>query len=311
MGYVGNVYAHLPLSVGGAAQGEGIVEVFGVGRVDGEGGNLAEVFAPGYLFGGDFLVDGVGDFFELLWVSCGQAELGEYGVHFGIVFAALSQYLYNFALRAVVVEGPVGEPGNDLLALLGTEGLCGGNVDVRVEGAAVDPEEELPRSCLLDRAHYLLGGAPFDNVGNFGLAFVFAVVDGHILHPVAREGMAGVAFAHFNGFAAVVGGDGEAVVVACECTAQEEVGRVAAVTARRFLQEESFLLHVFEQGGYFASLHFVLGAYAAGNLPGVIEGAEAFVEDGPDVLGKGFGGFDFGAEFAAFDHSCAVVCCLF
>lgn len=123
--------------------------------------------------------------------------------------------------------------------------------------------------------------------------------------------MLGIAFAYADGFSAVVGGDGEAVVVAHEGSTQEEVGRVAAVASRRFLQEKSFLHQVVEQGDHFASLHFVLGSYAAGNLSGIIEGTETFVEDGPDVFGKGLVGFDLGAQFAAFDHSSVVVCCSF
>ena len=48
MRHVGNVYADFPKSVLQRADGKGIVKVFGVFRVDGEGGYFPEVFAAGY-----------------------------------------------------------------------------------------------------------------------------------------------------------------------------------------------------------------------------------------------------------------------
>ena len=53
VGHVGNVHAHLPQAVVQTADGERVVEVFRVARVDGHGGHAAQVDAPGHLVGRD------------------------------------------------------------------------------------------------------------------------------------------------------------------------------------------------------------------------------------------------------------------
>ena len=50
MADVGYVHAHLDVAVPQLAVGEGVVEVLGVGGVDGEGEHIAEVAPAGHFF---------------------------------------------------------------------------------------------------------------------------------------------------------------------------------------------------------------------------------------------------------------------
>ncbi len=54
VGHVGDVYPHFPKSVADGAYGEGIIEIFGIRRVDGACEHVAEVFAFGEVGGSYF-----------------------------------------------------------------------------------------------------------------------------------------------------------------------------------------------------------------------------------------------------------------
>ena len=207
MGHIGDVHAHFPVSVGELAQGEGVVEVFGVGRVDGECRDAAEVFASGYFVGRDCLFDFVGQLFEFFGVTGGEAKLGENGVHLGVVLAAFAEYFHDFALWTGVIHGPVGEAHHDFFAFLRAVCEACRDIDAVVECAAVDPQHRFAGADFFDPSHDLLGTVASGDVGDFGFAAVFASVDEQILDRVAREGVAGVALAHGDGVASVVGGD--------------------------------------------------------------------------------------------------------
>ena len=87
MGYVGYVYAYFPQTFYYGANGEGIVKVFGVVRVDGEGGHLSEVFALADFFRRNIVGDEVGCFLYILRIGVGQSVFGQDSVHFGVIFA--------------------------------------------------------------------------------------------------------------------------------------------------------------------------------------------------------------------------------
>ena len=82
------------------AERQGVVEVLGVGRVDGEGEDLAEVLAACAVLVGDDVGDEVGGVLHLFLELVGEAELRQDGVHFGIVLAGHAQDVHNVAVRA-------------------------------------------------------------------------------------------------------------------------------------------------------------------------------------------------------------------
>ena len=117
VGYVGDVDAHFPDAVLDAPHREGIVEVLGVARVDGEGRDVAEVLASGDFLGSDARVEPFGSGFDLCGIFVRKSELSQYGVHFGVVLAARAQDVDDLAVGAACPFGPVGHTHQRLVAV--------------------------------------------------------------------------------------------------------------------------------------------------------------------------------------------------
>ena len=118
MGDVGDMHADLPVAVGELADREGVVEVLGVARVDGEGCDAAEVLATGHLLGGDAGVDAVGGLLDVLGIAVGEAELGQDGVHLGVVLTLGAQDVDDLATGVHLVVLPLRDAGHGLVAVL-------------------------------------------------------------------------------------------------------------------------------------------------------------------------------------------------
>ena len=88
-------------------EGNCVVEVLGVGGVDGESGNLAVVLAPLYLSLGDFVGYLVGSFADSGFEAVRQLELGQDGVHLGVVLAGFAQHVHYLADGLHALAGPV------------------------------------------------------------------------------------------------------------------------------------------------------------------------------------------------------------
>ncbi len=110
--------AHLPIAVGELADGECVVKVLGVTRIDGEGGYAAEVLAARHLLRSDPFADSVGGFLHILRIPVGEAELGKDGMHLRIVFPFRSEDIYYLAARIHLVIAPVGDARHGLVAAL-------------------------------------------------------------------------------------------------------------------------------------------------------------------------------------------------
>ena len=117
--YVGNMDAHLVVAVLQALERHGVVKVFRVGRVDGEGRRLAEV-APAFYV----LLGGSLDCRRLFLGFRGKVErkvvFCQYRLHLYVVVARLAKPLDDLAHRVVHLLGPVSHLHYRLLAVFGT-----------------------------------------------------------------------------------------------------------------------------------------------------------------------------------------------
>ena len=186
MCYVGYMHADFPFPVGQSAQGKGVVEVFGIGRVDGKCRYVAKIFTAGDFVSGYAVVDFIGELFEFFGIVSGQSELCEYGVHLGIVFSAFPEYFNDCARRTGIVRRPVGKSGDDFFSFFGSEGLVGRDIYTEVECPAVDAKGCFFCAGFFDCSDNLLGRASFGDVGYFGLSPVFSPGNEQILDFVAR-----------------------------------------------------------------------------------------------------------------------------
>ena len=91
MGNVCDVYTYFPQAIFQFADGESIIKVFGILRVDGEGSHISEVLAFGNFFIGYFSGDFVRSFFYRRGVDIRQSEFGKDGVHLCGVVARFAQ----------------------------------------------------------------------------------------------------------------------------------------------------------------------------------------------------------------------------
>ena len=119
--HIGYVHSHLPQAVVEPSDGQRVVEVLGVVRVDGAREDVAEVLALlqillGYL--ARYLVGGV---FHSLRIFVGQAILREDGVHLNVVVARRSEHINHFAEHApVLAVGPLNDFHHGLVAVFST-----------------------------------------------------------------------------------------------------------------------------------------------------------------------------------------------
>ncbi len=205
MAHVGYVHAHLVEPVVGSAYAEGVVEVFGVLGVDGEGGHLPEVFAPCYLLGGDGRVDAFGGVLHLLRVAVGQSVLGQDGVHLHVVLTLCAQYVDHLSHDILrVLRGPLCDFHHGHLSGLASLELLLGYEDVVGEDGALGDEEGIV-FLHLQHADGLVVLA-LEYLDDHGLLDVVlpSCHECHA-HAVATLCEHGVALAHEDGVAAVVG----------------------------------------------------------------------------------------------------------
>ena len=192
VGHVGDVHADLPHPVARLAHRQGVVEVLGVGRVDGESHRVAEVAAAGDLLLGDAAVDRGRGLLDPGFEAVGQVVLGQYGVHLRVVVARQTQSVDQLARGALAAGCPVDDAHDDLLAVahVGVGALR--EIDVHGHAARVGAHEDLVGPHLR-HAHIGLAVALQDRDDlALGLAAA-AALDDDRLHAVAVERRRGVA----------------------------------------------------------------------------------------------------------------------
>ena len=134
--HVGDVDADLHIPVFQFAVRKGVVEVLGVGRVDGKRGYVAEIPASRQFFRGDGVRDLVGCLLHFRLEAVGQLVFSQDGVHLGVVLARNAEHIDNPAHRFEAALGPVGHQYRHLDAV---GGLLAADFRQLV-GTAVDPD---------------------------------------------------------------------------------------------------------------------------------------------------------------------------
>ena len=201
MGDVGDMYAHLVVPVLKPAERERVVEVLGVGRVDGEGEAVAEILAPLEVFGAYLVGNLVGGVLHLGFETVRQVEFGEDGVHLGVVEPGHSEHVADVAEGVVLSPAPAFDDCGDLHSGLGAfgGGLCGIDRDVVGHGAALHEHPRLVSGGMVYADEGSAGALEY--LHHFAFAAALAVACGlvsghHHLHDVAVEGVAGLGRLH-------------------------------------------------------------------------------------------------------------------
>ena len=100
-------------------EGECVIEVLGIGGVNGEGGHVAEVAATQDLLFGDFRGDGFGLQLDGLWKGDGEVAFRQDGEHLHVVAAGFAEHVDDFADGVAVTGCPVEDAHHHLVAGLG------------------------------------------------------------------------------------------------------------------------------------------------------------------------------------------------
>ena len=208
---VGDVDAYLPAALAGGADAQGVVEVLGVPGVDGEGGHGAEVLALCHLLGGDAGVDVAGGLLHGLGVFVRQAELGQDGVHLGVVLALPAEDVEDLSYGVHLVLRPGGDSGDGLVARLAAAQAVAGYDDVGGQELGVGHQGGVVALHLEGADEVLVVALDDLDDARLGLGSTAGGGDFHA-DAVAVEGVHGVALGHQD--ALVVDRHGVAAVAA-------------------------------------------------------------------------------------------------
>ena len=275
MGDVGDVDAHFVVAVRKRAEGEGVVEVFGIGWVDGEGGDGAEVAAVFEVFGGGG-GEGVGLSRYLLGEVEREVVFGEDGEHLDVVVAWAAEPFDDFADGVVHTVGPVGHLDDDLVAVLGAVEV--GERDEYIDGHGAAVADHEGKTLLELDAADETSASPLEYLDHLAFGFVhLALWKHHHLDGVAVECVAGVARGNLDvvavlvarndiGLAALVHVDGADDVV----FGKEFVGEVLGVEFESAfvvgLDEDFFFDQLLHGGDDGLTAAFVMSTYPGCNL---------------------------------------------
>ena len=112
------------------AEGEGVVEVLRITRVDGAGQHSTEVLTLCEFLLGDLGRECFGSLLYGLGIAIGEAELGEDGMHLRGVIAGLTEDIDDFPARVLALAVPVGDAHDDLIMARRTHSLILGDEDI-------------------------------------------------------------------------------------------------------------------------------------------------------------------------------------
>ena len=143
---VGDVHPDEVVAVFQFVERKGIVEVLGVGRVDGKGRRVPHVAPTGDLLLGDFDGQGGGFGFDLLRKTVRKPVFGQDGVDLHFVFAGTSQDVEDTADGVVGLVGPLGDFDHDFVAVVRLADAFLGDVEIDADAVVVrDDESEVVR----------------------------------------------------------------------------------------------------------------------------------------------------------------------
>ncbi len=119
MGNIGDMDEKFPLASGGVLEADGIIEIFGVIRIDGDDEMAAAIFPSGQLFGAHLVADGAGLFESLFGKMERQIVLAEDGKHVHAFFVRRTEDFDDFSFGIVVALFPGVEFDDDFVAEVG------------------------------------------------------------------------------------------------------------------------------------------------------------------------------------------------
>ena len=199
------MHTHLIESFVEFLDGEGIVKVFGVGRVNGASPCIAEVLSLSNVFGRDLARDLLRGLLHVLGILIRQTVLCENGAHLGIVLSSLAEHVDDLTNRVFVVfVRPLDDLHEHLVVGLSALEFFLRNKDVLREGAVLRDTEGNVAVHTQPADKGVLGTA--ENLDDLGFLDMFLAAC-HERHPytVARKCRHGVALCHEDGLVAAVG----------------------------------------------------------------------------------------------------------
>ena len=114
---IGNVYAHLPKTIAQAHNRECIIKVFGICGVYGERCAVTHITAACNLLLCYLAIYAVCRRYNILLEVVWQVELGEDGVHLGIVISLFTKDIHNATRGTLALGLPTYDAHNDLVAI--------------------------------------------------------------------------------------------------------------------------------------------------------------------------------------------------
>ena len=203
--HVGDVHTHLPAVALQRLDAQRVVEVLGVGRVDGAGPGVAEVLAARYLLGRDARLYLLRRLLYALRILVGESILHEDGVHLHVVVARRSEHVHHLSDEVLVLcVRPLRDTHHGAVARLATlEPLLRHEDIMDEERLLCDEEGNVAVHAQLAGEGVLLA---MEDLRHHGLLDMVAAT-GEELHAdaVSRECRHGIALRDEDRRAAIVG----------------------------------------------------------------------------------------------------------
>ncbi len=191
MRHVGDVNAHLVVSVFELLIRKGVIKILGISRVDGKGGEGSAIAAPADLLFRNFDFNLRGNLFHFFGEGKRKVVFYQDGLHLHLVVAGRSEHLFHSPERIVGVSRPVGKCHHHLLTIFGVFQIGEWYKNIYGHGAAVgDHKGKLLRA--LDGSHKTCFGAFYDLCYPAFELVSFALREEAHLHQIAMQCVTGV-----------------------------------------------------------------------------------------------------------------------
>ncbi len=204
--HIGNVHTHFPQAIAKTLQGDGIIKIFGIRRVNGDGPHFPVIFPVGNLLFRNLHVDFFGFLFYIFRKSEWKIKIGKDRFHLHIVVAGFSQHFCYFTKRVVRMLGPIGNFHQYFFAVSGFFYLTFRNKNIVGHGLAVGHHKtKIFAQFENTDVVYLL---PLQNFHNLAFGFVFfSFWEEKHFYMIAVQRMMHVVGGNKNIFAPFIGKD--------------------------------------------------------------------------------------------------------
>ena len=195
MGYIGNMHTHFKVPVGQPPNGERIVKILRIGRIDRKGRHLTHIAACRNLLRSNIIGYLIRLALHLFRVAVRQIIFGQDRVHFGIVVAGCPEHIHDFTFGALHRIGPSHDPHQYFLTLFRSVQTPLGDKNIVRHFTVVDPHESKIIGHL-DNSHISLRRTLHDpDHFSFGVSRTAFTCNCH-LDPVTMQRVSGPRFIH-------------------------------------------------------------------------------------------------------------------